>query len=154
VPDDQLVEILETIGWMDRLKGVGAINEVTLAPRVKGPKSFESLEDAREEILQGLYDKAKAGDAQAARAFADISSENAPVDRFNIEVNVTPAKVPDEMLGKCMLDAVPFHIDAGLEGLEQRMLLDEAPSSLKALGKQFRSEFMAWCETAYAPKDA
>lgn len=154
VPDDQLVEILEKIGWLDRLRGKGAIAEVSLAaPKVGSVKGFESLEAAREDILQGLYERAKGGDAQSARAFADISSENAPTDRFNINVNITPYTIADPSLKSIMLQAEQPVVDNALEGLELRMEIDEAAHSLRDLGKRFRTEFAEWAEIAYAPKD-
>jgi len=172
VPDDQLVEILDKAGFLDRLKGCGALGggtAETAAPTqaAAGTEALERLvrdsgidvsemapEDILKTLIQSQFNRALGGDAQAGRLVKDIVQETPPENRFNVVVNVVPAKVADTMLDNCMLHAVPFHVDAGLGGLEQRMILDEAPPSLKSLGKQFRNEFMAWCETAYAPKDA
>ena len=163
VENDQFLEIMNNTGWLDRLVEMGAINAAILdavkatteepaADYVKGHR-FKNVEEARGHILQGLYERAVTGDAQSARAFSEIATDNAPKNRFEIEVKVVPADVPDKMLREINMQAAPFHVDEGLEGLETRMQIDEAPHDLRELLKKFRARFAKWCEVVYAPKD-
>jgi len=137
-----------------RVQAFAALGAVHKADSEEAVRGFGSLDEAREEILNGLFERAKKGDAPSARAFAEISTDKAPPERFNIVVSVTPAVVPDSMLKACCMNAMPFHVDEGLEGLEMRMELDEAPHELRELGRRFRVEFMEWAERAYKPRDA
>jgi len=150
---EQLVAAYEAIGAVEFLKNVGRLDADDTS-RINAIGEYGSVEEARQAILDGLFKSAKMGDSQAARAWNDISSEKAPVDRFNLNVNIMPYTIADPSLKSIMLQSELPVVDNALEGLDLRMEIDEAPHELRALGKRYREEFAAWATEAYAPKDA
>jgi hypothetical protein len=110
-------------------------------------------EENYEELKSALYKRAMQGDPQSTKQWLEIYEAEAPVNTFNVSVEVTSYTIADKSLAKIAAAADTDVIDEIFKGLDQRFFMDEAPQTMRNLLRALREQYRDWARIAYEPKD-
>lgn len=160
VDDDQLYTVLDMAGFIGRLRQsnfidahLPAVVQLAPDPEEEDRKEEFDLEAATDEVVRRLHQRAMDGDSQSARTFYEMTKGVAPPERFNIQLNITPYTIKDPSLRNITMQAAPNFVDEILEGMLDRLRMDEAPKRMRQEFESWTKDFRIWAERHYAPKD-
>jgi hypothetical protein len=166
-PDAYIYDILDAAEVLDKVRAaIDALQVAAAKPsstavipsrkKRTGAHATDWLTDEEQFQIQkkDLYDRALDGDTTAKKLWFELHGEQQQGLDFNVVVNVTPYRIKDASLKSILMEADKDVVHDALMGLQERLVLDEAPHGMRDALKAFAKAFAIFEERIHAPKDA
>lgn len=137
---ESLKDLLEHMGLWKRLEESGLVTGEVLDADLTPDERWSRLLDAQ-------YRAGMRGDAQAARAYRELSREQSNQDAFNIHLDIQDYRIADASLKDIVLEADEVPVRDIMDGFAERSELDGCPRDLVARIRNVHADWQEWAKT-------